>query len=346
MEIKTQTTKNDYIDFLKFYYFKRNLPGRITLLFLIILLVSLNMSFRDQHNFWASFLLVFMTLIMLVFLLSFLLPYLISIWRVSKRFKADDAVGIKTFSLVEDGIHITEKNETKFCYWKDIKIIGKSDNFIFLRLYNKRNYIISENSFQSTIEEKGFFNKIQTQIQNNKFGNVNRLYSRGWFGLIPLVGFFVGIWLIIEGAFKYKDRKLILIGIASIMFTVIFYSSLIYYSQYSVQGRKNFASFSQSYLNSLIKDIEFYKSQKGYYPDSLEELESTDKMVMIYDPILNGKGSPNNGKFYYKKLGNRYTLFSCGVDEIPNTSDDIFPSMDNLDTSKIGFIKALNLKSS
>jgi hypothetical protein len=344
MEIKTQTTKNDYIDFLKFYYFKRNLPGRIIPLFFLILLVSYNITYKEQYHFWFNFLSVLIVLGLLVFLFSFLLPYLISIWRVFKRFKTDNTAVIKTFSLVDEGIHITEKNEAKFCHWKDIKIIGKNDNFIFLRLYNK-NYIISENSFRSTIEEKGFFNKIQTQIQNSKSHNVNRLYSRGWLGLIPLIGFFVGVWLIIEGAFKYKDRKLILIGIASVMFTVIFYSSLIYYSQYSVQGRKNFASFSQSYLNSLIKDIEFYKSQKGYYPDSLEELESTDKMVMIYDPILNGRGSPNNGKFYYKKLGNRYTLFSCGVDEIPNTVDDIFPSMDNLDTSKIGFIKGLNLKS-
>jgi hypothetical protein len=241
--------------------------------------------------------------------------------------------------LYEEGIDIESLDKSDFYSWKDIRLIDKFHTHLFVRLYNNRFYLFPQTSFQSGRDKEFFFNTFQKQIQNNKSQNVNRLYRKGWFGLIPIVGVFIGISLIGESVSKYKDRKLTLIGIASIMFTVIIYSSLFYYGKYSKQFRKELAPMSAMYLNNLVRDIEFYKSQEGYYPYSLEELLFVEKMVVIYDPVQQGKDNPVKGEFYYKRIGEKYTLFSCGVDKIPFTADDIFPSMQGLDSSKIGFIR-------
>lgn len=168
--------------------------------------------------------------------------------------------------------------------------------------------------------------------------SAKHLYGRGWLGLIPLIGGFVGLGLIFLGIFRYKDRKLIIIGIAALLFTVSVYGSMIYYFEYSKQYRKDFSVFSQPYMNTLIKSIEFYKVENGAYPDSLEQIRATDNTIMIIDPILNGSPVINKHMFYYKKAGTKYSLFSAGVDREPYTNDDIFPSSNFFDSSKTGLI--------
>ena len=160
---------------------------------------------------------------------------------------------------------------------------------------------------------------------NTKTGK--HLYGRGWLGLIPLVGGFVGLGLIFLGFFKYKDKKLVLIGFAALMFTVTIYSSLFYYTEYSDVGGKQFAQTSQDFLNSLVKVIEFYKQQNGSYPDSLEQLLPNNKLAWINDPLLSRRPGTKNTKFNYKRTGDTYILFSSGLDRIPNTKDDIYPTV-------------------
>ena len=169
--------------------------------------------------------------------------------------------------------------------------------------------------------------------------SAKHLYGRGWLGLIPLVGGFVGIGLIILGAFKYRDRKLIIIGAADLFFTVAIYSSMFYYFMYSDAAAKGFAQTSQMFLNGVVKELEFYKLKNGSYPDSLEQLPRNQDIFSIYDPLLSRRPGTKNTKFNYKKTGDTYILFSSGIDRIPNTKDDIYPTetLNNIskpDTSK------------
>ncbi|MDB5209043.1 MAG: hypothetical protein JWR72_4118 [Flavisolibacter sp.] len=168
------------------------------------------------------------------------------------------------------------------------------------------------------------------------------LYSRGWLGVIPLIGGFVGICLILFGVFKYKDRKLILIGSAGLLFTVGVYLSMFYYFDHSKAFRKDFAVFCQPYMNELIKSIEFYKIENGYYPDSLEQLTKISNLVRIQDPISQSSGEDNKGQFYYKNLGSKYTLFSSGIDRIPYNNDDVFPSRKFFESKTTGLIKSVS----
>jgi predicted PurR-regulated permease PerM len=52
-------------------------------------------------------------------------------------------------------------------------------------------------------------------------------YLLGLLCLIPLVGAFVGLGLLLLGLLKYKDKWLSIIGAAGILFTVLVYSMLI-----------------------------------------------------------------------------------------------------------------------
>ena len=161
-------------------------------------------------------------------------------------------------------------------------------------------------------------------------------YLLGLLGLIPLVGFFVGAALVLYGVFKYKDRKLIIIGSACILFTVLVYSSLYYFGFKSEIGKKAWERHSKHLLNTLIKHVEYYKLENGTYPVSLTQLTSKNEFVSIVDPTQ----SINNRKtnyFNYKNLGQKYLLFSSGLDGIPNTNDDIYPDVNV--NSKIGWIK-------
>src|SRR4051812_47722937 len=86
-----------------------------------------------------------------------------------------------------------------------------------------------------------------------------------------------------------------------------------YYLFFSKAGGKLWKPHSQIFLNNLVKDIEFYKNINGVYPDSLEQL-SKNSLWGTNDPIYRGN---KNIKFNYKRIGNKYTLYSSGVDQIP-----------------------------
>ncbi len=135
-------------------------------------------------------------------------------------------------------------------------------------------------------------------------------YLLGLLGLIPLLGFFVGLGLLLYGIIKYKDKKLIIIGIGCMLFTVLVYSSLFYVG----------------FKSDFGKNIEFFKLQNGQYPDSLEQLQKEDEFVMIVDPLKATSGGTII-YFNYKNLGDTYLLFSSGIDGIPNTNDDILPKV-------------------
>ena len=149
-------------------------------------------------------------------------------------------------------------------------------------------------------------------------------YWLGLLGLIPLVGFFVGIGLTLYGIFKYKDKILIIIGVVCMIFTVVVYSSLYYVGFKSDFGKKGWEQHAQMQLNSLIKEIEFYKIQHGAYPDTITQLEKENHFVFISDPTQSTQDR-ENVYYNYKNLGDKYLLFSSGTDGIPNSDDDIFP---------------------
>jgi hypothetical protein len=90
-------------------------------------------------------------------------------------------------------------------------------------------------------------------------------------------------------------------------------------------------------INSLVPTIEFYKTQIGKYPKSLEELKeslSEGSLTFLYDPSAKADNpfSASSKKphyFYYELLpdSSGYYLLSLGADGKPFTKDDILPEV-------------------
>lgn len=150
------------------------------------------------------------------------------------------------------------------------------------------------------------------------------LYKLGFIGLIPNFGLIAGIVLIFQG-FIRKDNKMKLIGLAGILFTPLFW----YIFLNSDFQKKNLIQFTNIQLNEVVKDLEFYKSKNGQYPDSLAQLRPQNKFFSDQELFSNefdfNKSKP--ARFYYKKLENDYVLKSFGPDLILNTKDDIYPEL-------------------
>ena len=164
-------------------------------------------------------------------------------------------------------------------------------------------------------------------------------YLLGLLCLIPLVGAFVGLGLLLYGLIKYKDKWLSIIGATGILWTIIVYSTLFYAGTHASVFRKGFEEISQMQLNSLVKNVEYYKLIHGQYPDNLKQLLEDDKLAPINDAVQSMK-IKGNSYYNYEKIGDRYSLFSSGQDGIPNTKDDLFPQVTITDSSKIGLIRS------
>jgi len=163
-------------------------------------------------------------------------------------------------------------------------------------------------------------------------------YLLGLICLIPLIGAFVGLGLLIVGLFRYKDKWLSIIGAAGIAWTILVYSSFFYLFTNSVLVKDSFTDISQIQLNRLVKDVEFYKLLHGQYPESLEQLQKDDATAVILDPIK-GLNIKAYSAFMYEKVGEKYKLYSVGQDNIPNTKDDLFPQIKPYTNRKIGLIE-------
>jgi hypothetical protein len=163
-------------------------------------------------------------------------------------------------------------------------------------------------------------------------------YLLGLICIIPLVGAFVGFGLLLYGLLKYKDKWLTIIGAAGILWTILVYSTLFYFGKNHPDARKGFEDISQLQLNSLVKNIEYYKLTHGQYPEKLEQITDEDKLAPIYD-AAQGMNAKEIVIYNYTKIGDKYSLFSSGQDGIPNTKDDLFPEVVITDSSKIGLIR-------
>jgi hypothetical protein len=162
-------------------------------------------------------------------------------------------------------------------------------------------------------------------------------YLLGLLCLIPLIGAFVGIGILLFGLFKYKDKWFSIIGASGILWTIIIYSTFFFAGTHASVFKKGFEEISQMQLNSLVKNVEFYKLVHGQYPDSLKQLLDDDKLAPINDAVQ-GMNTKQNSYYNYEKVGEKYILFSSGQDGIPNTKDDLFPQITITDSTKIGLI--------
>jgi hypothetical protein len=144
--------------------------------------------------------------------------------------------------------------------------------------------------------------------------------------IIPLVGAFVGLVLIILGS-NQKQKQLIRIGIFGVITTILTYSIAIIIGQnIDSNASDSDVRLTKKVINQLILEIHEYKINYGNFPKDLETLSKSDEKILINDPILLFKKNHSiKTTFEYETDGKSFKLFSVGVDGKSNTKDDIYP---------------------
>ncbi len=342
MEIITQKTKEDYENYVRYFCFQRRLTPKI----FSIVVISLYASFLGTQVFPnTNYFINFIVVAIISSVIYFVIPFILSTRKLKKTFLNEKLFLEKlTISTTTDGVQLHSDTLNVLWKWVNIKLCENSKDFIYILLFDKtQSVLIPKRDFNSDEDAQAFFNTIQNEVLKAqglaKATSGKHLYKWGWLGLIPNVGLVAGVILLFRGVFKFNDRKLILIGIGDILFTIVFWTTVIFFSENSTSFIQLHNEVTQKNLNSLVKYIEFYKIQHGVYPDSLQQLDKgEDEFMMIYE---SAKGITKGNKprlFNYQKVGQRYRLSSDGTDEIPDTKDDIYPRLQNADTTKIGLI--------
>jgi len=337
MQVISVVTRQSYIKSVKdlfIFSYKRHV--------LLLMGVSLFMSLlqnRDDFtlkNFLSTTLIYFAILFVISVFSSFLKSY-------KKLKKQLQELGSKTitrvFTINENGLNVKVEDHEIVYGWYAIKKVKAIAGYISISLNNNATVIIPISSFNSSEQASIFLDTCRNNLIRNEIPSPKPQYYWGLLGLVPVAGAVNGLIMTISGISKYRDAKYIIIGLSGILVNALYFGILIYYLNGGslTNGkflRSGFADMSQMQLNSLVKEVEFYKLQNGVYPDSLRQLELKNGLINIHDPVLDNS---KKNIYNYHKIGNKYTLFSSGIDEIPNTADDIYPSI-KIDTNKMGLI--------
>ena len=338
MEIIVETTEQDHIDFYKDYGFKRNWIAKVLMLLLIDFIICIYLN--------SVMLPLIIILAVLLFPFFFVVPYFVLRSKFKRAYIYDSSsMATKIYKPFAIGIEITQNNSEDFLRYEHIKKVGKAGRYIYLILSDGKYFLLPDWCFSSYQDIDHFLRLVRSGVAIAKGGTPREpltfkpIYLIGLLCIIPLIGAFTGVVLIILGLAHYRDRVFVIMGIVGICITVTLYGSLFYFTKNSGAIESGFAEITQSQINDLVKNIEFYKMQNGAYPDSLKQIETKDSFLSIDDPLQSIKNNGKSTKYQYYKKGNKYLLFSVGKDGIPDTKDDIYPTLSNPDTSKLGFIR-------
>jgi hypothetical protein len=344
MEVEFRVLKEEYIAYYKIQLkenFQKKIPVVAVLLFFVIA------SPNAQHFDLVKTVLYLFCYVLFLSTIFYFLPFLLFNNQLKKTIAADPGYSERRkWTIQDDGLKSESISSTSVINWESFAKVQANQKYISLTLVDKRYMMVPKSSFRSDAEAVNFLGIAQTKIFQAKGLSTSRLnkssvfykeskppYAIGLFGLIPLIGAIVGVALILYGIFKYKDKWLVLIGAAGICVTIAVYSFLNYANNKNLFSN-GFVVIDKGKLNSLVKEIEFYKMQKGAYPDSLEQLDIKDQFVNAFDPLMSHE---KNNKFNYHLIGKGYTIFSSGIDKTLNTGDDIYPTL-TIDTTKMGLI--------
>jgi hypothetical protein len=151
---------------------------------------------------------------------------------------------------------------------------------------------------------------------------------------IPMFGVLFGLITVCWGLISKRagGRKLALIGASGVGFTILLYGGLFYFGFMQRGGVYDDlrAKMAQNNLNTLVKEIEFYRLSKGEYPDTLDDLkkslprESTDTIFTI-DPRIINKNSVASNFYYLKVDSGHYYLRGVAPDGKPFSPGALVP---------------------
>lgn len=331
-------------------FYKQYLLKEASLKIIVIVPAPIVLVLSHNHYQMDSWKLILEVMGWIVFfsLLIYFVPLWISYRKIIIRRKNGEYFGMKKMFVSDDGVLFQYEDKSNLCQWNSIVKSGFVKDFIFLKLIENRLIIIPKSIFTDVLEINNFLGDVNSRIYGNpanvQYQKKKRkapiiLYFLTALCFIPFLGIIQGFIFLGLGIFKFKDKWFIIVAAIGLLIgsAVTLYIENILNNVCVKPGMKGIAEIE---LNETMRNLEIYKMHYGTYPESLKQLPSTNGMTFIYDPIQSdGKNNSENLiEFNYKKVDEKYILFSSGFDKIPNTADDIFPTLDKDSTRRYGRI--------
>jgi len=316
-QVEFQTTRKDYLEWNNFRL-KKALKNKLTLLIIISILAG---AFaRDGHFDWVKSLLTLILFPAAMILFFYLLSNGILIYKLYRlTLGQDNYKDPRILTITDEGLIGTNSktgNPNVF-NWNRIASVYSTYNLVCIELSDRSTFVIPKRHFLPEDNERSFINAIESHLSKKVLWKKKEIIS-----------------MQSKPSFWYKNKLILILGAAGVILSIAIYISMSSFFD-NAFFKNGFAPFAQSDLNVLMKEVEFYKLQNGTYPDSLAQVYSKGEVPKYYDPTQSTNG--HNG-YNYQKIGNKYYLFSSGVDNIPHTADDIYPQMEPADTIKFGLI--------
>lgn len=162
MEIKSQLTREDYVEFNKYIFLKIKMKRSIiiALAFIIFWIVFLN--FNQPFNLIVLLIeLIAFSLFWAVLIFTF---FSFSIARIKKMpDEYGEILSEKVFFLSEDGLKEVSTNNESFTKWSGFKAIEENKKYIFLFVDKIAAYIIPKRAFKDSEEVTQFLEYVKTR---------------------------------------------------------------------------------------------------------------------------------------------------------------------------------------
>jgi hypothetical protein len=164
MEIKSQLSRQDYVEFNKYVFLKSKMKRSIivALIFTIFWIVYLNL---DQ-----PFNLIIVLIELVVFSLFWTLLIFASYWYTFNRVRKmpdenGEILGEKTYIFSDDGLKQISENSESFTKWNGIKSIEENKKYIFLFVDKIAAYIIPKKVFKDSNEINIFLDFVKERTK-------------------------------------------------------------------------------------------------------------------------------------------------------------------------------------
>ncbi|SMO70149.1 YcxB-like protein [Saccharicrinis carchari] len=163
MEIKTEITRNDFLEFNKHVMYGKRLRRHflIATVFVIIWIVLLNIGEPfDLLKVISEAVIFFAIWSLLIFIFN-----QISLYRIKRIPDSSGSIlGEKTYLMEENGFkEISESSET-LTSWEGLKEIQESKDYYFLFVDKIAAYIIPKRSFRNKMQEQDFIDAVNRKM--------------------------------------------------------------------------------------------------------------------------------------------------------------------------------------
>ena len=162
MEIKSQLTREDFVEFNKYIFLKMKMKRSIiiALIFIIFWIVYLNLN----QPFNLIVLLIELIVFFLFWAILIFTFYRLSFARVKKMPDENgEILSEKTYFFTDDGLKEISENNVSFTKWSGFKSIEENKKYIFLFVDKIAAYIIPKRVFKDSKEVTQFLEYVKTR---------------------------------------------------------------------------------------------------------------------------------------------------------------------------------------